>query len=110
MNTEERAAAYLVIFLLEESMNKLGRRDTTLNSLVKVPGVRNIKDIEMVRVIRNHLVHTPTNYVEGYRLINKYKRSLINCLIRCSKYTHLYTESEIHGAVEVLFLFYKDNR
>ena len=94
MNTEERAATYLVIFLLEESMNKLGRRDTTLNSLV----------------IRNHLVHTSTNYVEGYRLINKYKRSLINCLIRCSKYTHLYTESEIHGAVEVLFLFYKDNR
>lgn len=110
MNSEERAATYSVIFLLEESMNKLGRKDTTLNSLIKVPGVKGIKDIEMVRVIRNHLVHTPLNYIEGYRLVNKYKRSLINCLIQCSEYIHLYTASEIQEAVNTILIFYKENK
>lgn len=107
MTKEVRAAAYLVICVIEECANRAGRKNESITGMYKLKNFKGIKDIDSLRVLRNLLVHHPLNYAEIYGTISKYRRSLEVGLQVCAGYTGISGTTE---ALNTLLLFYKENK
>lgn len=102
--------SYLVIVLIEQAANKLGRKDTTLNILGSYKPIRKIRDWDVIRKFRNKFVHQPMDYNGLYTLLNNEFKKIGNILEQCSILTGISNREEIDKILYDLLKFYKEHK
>lgn len=102
--------SYLVVSLIEQTANVLGRKDTSLSILMTDIELRKQKVDDNLRLFRNKIVHYPFDYSGLYTLLNKNMSRFTKSLYRCSELTGASSEMEIDSALSKLLKYYRDNK
>lgn len=105
------AFSYWILYVLESSTNKVeGRVTDQFNNITHVPGISGEKDLELLRSLRNILVHDPTNSAELYKYLKR-KGTLVDRLCKCCDFLSIaYEVSAVQNGVDVMREFHKVNK